>query len=402
MKKNIILFILLIWLSISNIWYANDECKIKNSPSEELTKYVENLRKDIEKLRKDINKISVISDTWDKKQNTISNIKSKWIWFWNTITNWNWYFSYFKFYVTYRLTEQYIPEVWRDYNILVKEYEWLKKYKDYIIKSWKYNDDIIKKISEIIKTHAKVMDGFRLTIINNQNNFSIKWVIDFKDYVDTQKCKTDEKFSDRIKNIVNFWKNWKNATQNWIDAWSLLNGSYDNKKYAELERNLLKKELSRQWVWAKWADAILKNLENYNNNWWFSKENNFLTNSFNYLKDSIKENINPLIKWFEEISKEWEKRKEWKDEYWFPIYNYSNIIKENKNELDIQNRLKNIKNKLEILTQKQNEINSTYIWNLIEMHHNLELSIEALKKAQKAWVKVCNSQAQWLWNCEVE
>jgi hypothetical protein len=48
--------------------------------------------------------------------------------------DWSSYYSYFDFYVMYSLKNEYVYEIWRDYNLLEKEGSQLDKYLKYLTK----------------------------------------------------------------------------------------------------------------------------------------------------------------------------------------------------------------------------------------------------------------------------
>jgi hypothetical protein len=70
-------------------------------------------------------------DKYIKK--TFEELKSEVFKVYTLFIDWEGYFSYFDFHVTYPISNEYVYEIWRDYNILDEESRGLEKYKKAII-----------------------------------------------------------------------------------------------------------------------------------------------------------------------------------------------------------------------------------------------------------------------------
>ncbi|MDD5770282.1 MAG: hypothetical protein PHE25_04880, partial [Candidatus Gracilibacteria bacterium] len=157
------------------------------------------------------------------------------------------------------------------------------------------------------------------------------------------------------------------------------------------EEKILVKELQRQGLSAKNAGIILNNLRKYNNNGGFSLENNFISNSFNYVKNSI-------TKQFEEFSE--------------TILGYfknntksvssGNIAKVYNDKIDanyIEKRISELYNKELPYDQKIDNSNDMLKTSIIKMHTNIVEGISNLDKTIGVSEKVCDSQNKGEGNC---
>lgn len=422
MKK---IYIILFVIFFTNSYtFANcSECKIKDWTPEILENYFSDLDKVI---------WNISSINWDTEKNTW--IPNDFIWISKKVTSvynewvdWDWYMSYFDFYVVYATMSEYVPEVWRDYekiNKYSKRLEYLLKisinrwYKDKKISKdevckWVKNecnfnwDDIYTVIWQVLNNNESLKDYYRLSITWKKNYFDkdkLKnlqlfdkntFVNEFNKYYNeftSKNCSScEEWFDDRIKtrveSISNWQDLWKNGTKDWIyRAWLLRWDTYvNNLRKEEIERKILQKELWRQWLSTSTSEKMLKNLEKFNDSWWFSPDNNFLTNTVSYVVDrstaQYKEFDETVLSWFKNI-----KERE------IPLSKFDKIDKWVLSQMDIENEIAELYNQeLEFVKMTDDTVEALE-WRIIEMHINLTYTIDALQNIFPLAEKVCNDQ----------
>jgi hypothetical protein len=161
-----------------------------------------------------------------------------------------------------------------------------------------------------------------------------------------------------------------------------------------LERNILAKELQRQWLSTNQKKILLDNLDEFNDNNFYSLENNFVTNSFESIVDAWRE----IKDWFKEATK------------W--LFSEENTEEINKNasvwlwtfQTQTENNLttESIKSRLDILYNKQKNFTAiedyqanSIISEIIQIHQSLNNTAFKCELA----VTVCESQWAWKWNC---
>lgn len=425
-KKFLIIFIFLITIFLSNVTFWNCwECKIKDWPAPSLDNYLNNLRKIIWNISKEIsiinNKSSNEKKSWIKQD--MNYVRSRVIQTYNKMLDWWWYYSYFDFYVMYSMENEYVEEIWRDYSLLEKEGNWLDKYFKYLSKKWytwfflpknkvcawietecDFEWDVLDVIWQIITNHEAIKDYYRLSIIWKKNQFSWKIKLvwddfesDFWDYYNentTNNCSQCEPkwWFERIQKEIEKISNWQENAKDWIKSWqdaiAILDWTWPDRNNERLERKLLEKEMKRNWTSLQSSENLLKNLSKYNETWWFSLDNNFITNSFNQIKSSVVSQIQSFTDSVLQLFKT-------KPEY-VPI---SDIWK-------VKNNLKNTKNIEEIIremyrkelpyAQLQDISTENLQSKIIELHYNLSQAIYNLDKTEKVSCEVSRSQASSL------
>jgi len=429
--KKIILTLFVLILNI-NYTYAG-ECLIKNKTSPSLLEYIENNRNVIKKITtqtiKESNKKNEETKTitWNVK-NEFSTLKYDAIRIYNEAFDFNWYYSYFKYYAVFPISNEVPYEVKRDYRILENENKWLKKYIENIVKSWKSNIDIIwicewiewkcdykskikntELIWKLIQNNQNILDLYRNVVIwelktndyNYQlvgNNFEaeIKTNYSINSY---SKCWEEEGwfFETISKSIANIWtlnKQWTDWIQKWKDAWWLLIWKDTSKsEYQKLEKDLLKKELSRQWVSWDNQQNMLEALDKYNSTW-FSQNNNFITNSYNNIKNKLEKEFK---KFNDEIIWDFFEKEEWEE---------VSINDINRASLNSE-WSENIKKRIDTLYLEQNnfewisELNTDNTRaRIISTYIEISNSINTLNKTTcRVAVKVCKAQDPSKWDC---
>ncbi len=417
MKKRIIIT-LLIFLSFNiNLSFAEDwACNIWDSTAEVLSNYIKNNQTIIQNITNEISSSNVNQES-----------SNKFTRLYNNIINWTWYKSYFNYYVVFPLTNDIPIEVQRDYNILDNEWKWLEKYLKTISKKW-YDIEInnetlcdwveqncnilnwnaISIVWELIKNQSKIIDIYRravmwdlkksdeiwdLLLVDNTNNVFVEEIIN--NYWLGNNCvKSENSFFAQIKNAVTeIWElneEWKKWIEDWQEAIALIRWEKDTE---ELEKELLANELSRQWISWDRAKAILNNLEEFNNEWWFSIENNFITNTFEYFTDSITRQFSQF-------------KTDIIDSFWDNFEKESikiTTVIDDKDTSEINQIISE-----SVATLYNTELQFAWLSNqesiliradVLEMHTNLNKSIKILKELIPVAEKVCDKQDKWNWAC---
>ncbi len=424
MKKKLLISIFLIFTILqANIvfWACSDSCKIKNWPPDVLNNYIYTLRKVINNYNSQISKLK--AKTWIQKDysKTKTDIQTSF----NKLINWDDYYTNFDFYVMYGTKNEYVSEIWRDYNLLQSEQKNLEKYYKKIISKWFdeqaldptklcnwiencfLSGSALDVIMQITHNHENIMQYYKLSIIWKRILFSSDLMFvktDFKDELykyynenTTRNCSKCEWWVyDRITKQIDKILNWQELARNWIKSWqdaiALLDGSLSKRQYEKVERDLLKKEVWSKWMSINASQSVLKNLDRYNQNW-FSMDNNFITNSFDYIKYTVQSRIES----FSETILQKFKTKTTTD---IPISNFNNTKTDIKQTASIEQRIAQMYNMELPFAQIEDTSNEKLMWRIAELHYNLAQTIKALNWTVKTAQKVCNDQWRWLWNCE--
>lgn len=423
MKKSLIIISIFIFTIFSTniaFWDCISGCKILSWPPDILNNYLRDLKKVINNYNSEL--VKNTPKTWLKKE--YLKTKSEIIRSFNKMTSWDNYFTNFDFYVMYWVKNEYVPEIWRDYNLLEQEWTYLEKYYKKVLSSW-YNDIILdsEKICQniencnlswsaldilwkIYKNHDDIKNYFKLSILWKRNLFSWDLILVWKNFKDefydyynentTRNCSSCEWwFSDRItkkiKEISDLQETIKTWMKSWQDAIAMLDGSMSDREYERNERDLLKKELWKSASPINASEAILKNLDKYNG-WWFSLKNNFITNSFDWVKNSITSQIDSfkdsILQNFKDNKDDVSTEGFIKSDLWL------------KNTSTIEEIIAEIYNKELPYAQLIDTSKEKLEWRLIELHYNLTQTIKTFNNSIKTSKKVCNDQWKWLWKCD--
>lgn len=424
MKKLLFIFFILWTVILTNniaFWNCNS-CSISSWPAPVLSQYLTNLKKLSNNFSSEISKLTPNSGVKKDASKTKRNIQSSF----NKMISWDWYYSLFDFYVLYGTSNSYVPEIWRDYNLLKKESDALWKYYDRIIKRWydSWSIDIEKLCAwiencnfssqevfsvlwEIIQNHEAVMDYYRLSILWKRHLFKKKIFFIWENFKDdlyghyneytTENCASCEwgaleRAKKQIDIIVNWQQSAKDGMKSWQDAIAMLDGTYDEREYERRERQLLEQELRSKWLSMNASNNVIKNLDKYNEWWWFTKNNNFITNSFDYIKNSVKSQI---VSFRDSVLENFKGNKKT-----VPL----NTINTVENNLyitsKIEEKIAEIYNiELPYASFQDNSVENLEA-RMMELHYDLTQAIENLDSTVKISRKVCNDQWQWLWVCE--
>jgi len=426
-KKYILNTLIILSLIFLN---TNDTFSAEICPFQETPKYIENYLINVHKIVENTNKIVKEKDksknTWSrisKELRTISIIQGSL----NKLFTWEWYEIDIEYTVQGGISE--IPQqLKRDVDLLQKEATNIKLAKPSWwrievtwaeICKWVTNCNFIStdtfEAIEVIRLLKSSTNKIKEIIKNQANDYSFTsdekiYLINPEQLLNTyskeniKKCNLSESdnwekwffatildWIKRITDLNNYSKNWM---KDWKQAISLLYWNADSLEYRNKEREVLARELQRQWVWWNNASTILSNLDAYNNskNWDFPfmqwKQGFF--NSLQLQLDEFDQALENSFPWYLN---------------WNPS---SNIIATK----DISNEIKKLKkiklktininseyNRLKSLSITE-EINADKLLNkMIDMHISISTMINLLNKTCPISVKVCNSQKRWQWSC---
>jgi len=438
-----LIFIVLVYFVIGiNITWA-EKCEIKNAPSEILIRYQKVLQAKITDAT--ANKSTITEDnsfTWRLKTSwlkLVNDFRRLWRditrifnWWWN----WGGYHTYWNFYVVKPFYHSIPYPIRRDHDLLKNESDKLWKLEKFLIKKWRF--DQATKITELINLNNQVLNCFRQQIVDLQwctidtfwwqTKNKLIWNIPlfikkFNAVYNTSlinKCWTQfwdeilEKFKSISETLSNNWS----AFEDWQEAWLMITWTHPNME--KLEKDILIKELQRQWLSSDAINKMVKNLDKMNkclNKVWqdWSKEttvscvakNNPFTNTYssitwdNWIIDKLVKWYNDAIetqrkiwnknrdrtlqrKWLENSSINWtidliekESIKDWTEAEIENLYNF------NKNLIDIPDWwTKNLE------------------WKIINSHINLNRAIKILNDTIDISRKVCDAQHKWVWICK--
>lgn len=424
--KKILKILFIIFIFSINFWISKaSTCKIEAETWTSLKNYIQNTEKILSNISWQLNWWNSNSNNYSKKiYNDIFNFDNLTI---------NQRFVFF-----HRKAQEIPKEIERDY----KKLENLdKKLRQIIDKIWDLN--IAEKKSVNICSWVKncwfTNNDSIWDITRNiaQNQEKIKaiftkitvWEIDFRDdicknwVIKTSGCLflVEENFIQDLKDnyspensLVCSEKNWffkkikeksnnifqnNKSTRDWINKWkeawwlaTWLN-SLPKEQKEQIERELLKKELTRQWISWDRQTNILEALDNYNEYWWFNEKNNFFINSF---ENTRKKFMNEYQRIKQEFSADFfENYKKEK----LPV---NNFLKTQWNSTNIKNIEKIIR---EIYTENSKFFAiSESTWDnlrskLIDIHLELSNAINTLKNTCPLAVKICKEQDSWAWQC---
>lgn len=416
MKKTLITFLVSILLYPTlSFW----ECRIQNSAPEELKNHVKDIRKIVSNVTSNVN-------TWEKSNNLKKTWKELLRWL-NSMTSWQWFETEFEFSLVKPITSEIPYPIKRDDFFLKREIDNLNNYLENIAKRWYYDVYIEKSevcywirncelewkawdiIISLVDNTRKIRQLLQLSAVWHPWDFNDELIIVDTGFINmiktnysefqVKECSesSEDWFFKQIKDAI-----WEislnnelaeNGTKKWTDAWDLL---IWNKIEESEEKRILEEELSRQWVWWDQNDAIMQNLDDYNNAWWFSKENNFTTNSFNKIQNSINTQWDQFS---ESVSSIFWKEKDSN----IQKTSISNFVRTSE-EIDRANNIKIIIEELyksQIPLAQMQDLDTTKITTqVIKMHNNLWISINVLEKTIPISQKVCRDQAFWKWQCE--
>lgn len=424
----LVFLIILMWFSSEvfwdNEWECPAECKIKDGTPDFVFEYFNTIRRISWNVKQELS--SQISSNWNSMtRNWSGRIKKDLLRMFNLFSDWNGYYSTFEFYIELPLTQSIPYPVKRDNDLIANQIDSLTKTLENITRKWQENimvehpcywvEDVCHleswTSSDIIWTllinTKKLGELYRLSILWKDSDFSEEILFtkrdfrqQFSEYYNSftaENCsRCQGNFTEKIENGIdqitagNKWtQKW---TQRWIDAWNMLIGNIDEVKQRDYERIILSRELSHQWIHTSNADAILWNLDRYNEQWFYSIDNNFIANSYNATSNNLENRVNSFSESIQQkFSRSWRQ----KIQIWELIYT----------DQEVQNT-QNIKNIIDVIYQTElpfanieDNSSQSFEIKLINYHINLTEIINELDKIIPTSEKVCNDQASWLWQC---
>jgi len=301
-------------------------------------------------------------------------------------------------------------------NSIVKDIcSWIKNCnidtKNNDLKAW-------EAIAEVINNLRKINTLMQYTIENKQSKFNetiTMWNLqelknNFYNYYNNsiQYCSEEKwwtlynskkiiwKISQNDK-VANVWmKAWNEAILllKWMTLWK------EKKEYETKERELLRKELSRKWISKNMSESIMNNLDDYNWVWQPTTSSNFVTNSFNSIKNTISNKTNTFKEAFNQLMSKVEEKSEKKEEQSIPI----TAIEDTKTKVESSENsriaiIEKYKKQLP-LTQVQDLQTDKTLNKIIDMHIKIWQTINTLNKLCPIAIKVCKSQwANWNIDC---
>lgn len=431
MKKIYFTFLVFILTGISWLvfWYpiaiaAEDcswQCKISDGPAPAILEYIQNTNKVISLVRSQPRPPSRGGDYWVTVRGANRNV----IWAFNSLFNWNSYYSSFDYYVTLPISQNVPPQIKRDIQLLENHIKMLSRLLESTVRKW--NTDKIVNVCSGLESYNCKLDNTEgkvilIALIRNSENIlnyirlSIQWKWDehtgnfilvkdnFQQELDIyynsytlESCgKCQWNFSETVQtsmtSITDYNKLWKNGIQRWKDAWNLLIWNVSEAKYREIERQVLSRELSRQWLRGEQSEIIMGNLERYNGNG-FSLSNNYVANSFAPAARS-------LGKVVDEFSLAMEKAYERYGWNPVPFVELITVEEEVKKSTILEKEILAFYETHRPLANIQDVSAETLLWRIRDYHLSLSAIIKQLSDIVSVSEAVCDSQARWLWQCK--
>jgi hypothetical protein len=337
--------------------------------------------------------------------------------------------------------------------MLEAENEWLNKYLKKVIQKWYSSISLTKEeacrwvsancslsgniwsiVWNLIKNNSQVLHLYRETVIWDNSDFenynslilidkeTLEKVESWENYMVQYYGKWNNcneakwSFWERIKKLkkritenAKWTKKW---IQQWKDGWALATW-INTPQEKEIEKELLARELARQWVWSNAAEASLKALKDFNTNTWytfdlnnpFGKEESYILDGNNPISNTYKFLVKTVNNQYKKFKKDvfedaFDKREQASEEASKSIHAILNQNKESNIDLKIATSIAELyASQIPIAAETQVKSASleTRITNL---HTNLNVSIKTLSEETcKNAVKVCNQQDYWKWNC---
>ena len=426
--KNKIYIIWLIWISLllsPVLTYGESStCNIQTEASQSLSDYIQNTRTAVININK-----TLLTKTSDKNDNryivawrNISRI-------YNEAINWDWFYTDFKYYLTYPMSNEIPYQVQRDLNLLENETQWLRLYLETLVDKWyswvelnkievcegvkncELEWSAIQVIWDIINNNTKITAFYKQVATQSNDSNTIDAILTYdwnaqftkdliQDYWNNQCSTIDNGFSERIDAAIDAIllnnEQWKEWIAKWSESWKLLiwaSSNYDSK-----EHDLLAKELSRQWLSSNAQSIMLDNLKNFNQDWYVFIKDNFIENSFKQLVSAWWE----IVNWFSEATKWLLSSQDTQDinntaSVWInTLLNNTDIINTNDS---IKKRLANLKASHTINWAIETSESQKIQADIIKMLAKITNSSEVLKETCELAVKVCNDQWNGKWNC---
>ncbi len=447
MKKLFFIFlILMFWLFSQNVFWddkcdnilekqskPSDKCTVEWWPSDDMSNYISDLDSIFWEIKSSIN-----SSTCDKDWGAIADLKqlksivtntNQILDFWSFLSSW-------EFYLTPLYKWEVVQPIFRDNKLLEKQQEkinnierqassacaletkitWTKIQELWTLYWLKQLDTVWNVLIELRNLNNKVINYYRC-VINDETDINCEFdsIFDSSNGLDKLKssilseyatCKTRwiswDFFSCKITKVIESGIWFEKWIKEWEKAIVLLRWAFwaATDKSKKLEKELLAKELQRQWISAKAAAIILQNLEDsYKEDWcpdsWVECFVKNIWKSVNWIVNNVKEIIN-------EISNEIFPKDQ--PSSWWETKMPSTISSEFSKLFDKDKINKEIIEDYIFLKwlQTQSNVNlDKNIWILLEINYELaDLNANIFNKWIESIEKTCsNYQAKGGWNC---
>ncbi|MDD2870668.1 MAG: hypothetical protein PHS49_01650 [Candidatus Gracilibacteria bacterium] len=427
MKK--IVLTIIIFICINPIYtFADGACLIQDKSAEVLLKYIKNNKLIVKNVNKAVGKDKVNTNNqsndagfFEKNAQIVgkdlSKAKNDTISIFSQIFNFTGFYSYFRYYAVFPISNEVPFQVKRDYKILDRESKGMVEYVKSMDTSG-FTDTIVKDacngvesncnlnnksakdiITELIKNNDKVLDLYRLTVMGESDQFNGDLILvdnnfelEIGRYYGKEAisaCNSIEggffeTISTAIQNISLLNQQGEDGIQMWRDAWDLMLGKEPDTQ-ALAEKELLRSYLSNEGVSLSNQEIMTDNLEKYNEGG-LSENNNFFTNTISSTFSKIG---NGLKDWKDAIVGDFFEKKQTE------VINYTEI----KEATDNSKISMDIKEKISIMYNEElpfaaiGDINTEQLRaKIIETHMSLDDSINILENTIKDSQKVCNSQ----------
>jgi len=432
MKKIYIFFCFCIGLA-----YAQDilalECSIQNQTAPPLQKYFDNLEKISGNFSAQLEwkYATNVGDVFIMQKKKVQNA-------FNSFIDWEWYGSSASFYVKYGMSNTYVTPIWRDYSLLENyEYRINDLLKTMISRGYMPHQvdiaklcqwvescefqarstgqiDVYDALWEIFKNHRNIMHLYRLSIsgdiVTGQGKIRAlpEYFFVSKEFPDNMRKFYDKDTTEACWKNENEWKaifeKMKNSIANasdryeegmdaWKNAIAKLNNTLWGKIDNEVERDILAQELSRQWLSTKQSETILNNLDRFNDQWWWSKDNNFFSNSFQYVQNSVQTQVDAFDEALRKIL-------ETEEEEAIPMGKLESITNETIQTIDITARARKLFEEHQISAHSQDNSSMFLEGKFIDVHADINQAIRNLTQVKRAAQKVCNDQGNGLGKCD--
>lgn len=429
MKKIIFIIWFITFTSIRSLAYAAEEdcsknCKIKDGPAPAIVEYLNNVRKVTSTVSSQSAKVAKANYS----KNTFLKTRGNLVGAFSRLMSWDGYHSTFNFYVTLPITQSVPSALKRDHMLLENEIKRQRKILESVVKrgaQWTIIVDTCKSVEGVtcqldnlsaqqvltatINSTQKMSEYIRLAVLWDldefdgyedfilvKDNFSTEMETHYNPFTleDCSNCKWgfSESVRKSMSSIFEFNKLWKNGIQRWVDAWNLLIGNVSASKYQQVERQVLSRELWRQWLSWEQSEIILNNLSRYNNEWGYSLSNNFVVNTFNPPAKEIGKLVDDFNGALEKAY----------NRYWtqdIPIIEFAKIAESIKKSSGIERDILVFYESQLPMANAQDTSNELLLWRIRDYHINLVEIINELDKIIPISEKVCWDQDESRGKC---
>ena len=352
----------------------------------------------------------------------------------NLVSNWPDYFTGADYFAMNVISDVPLP-IKRDLEKLEKEGESLNKILKKILEKWATNSvitDACKWVDNcelprmaweimgtLISNNNSIIELYKLSLLWKEWQFSTPLILVDKNFKSQlQKAYNQHTFSwcsnckwwfkeishKAIKAIQLSDDNATEGIKEWQEAFDLIYWIQNDSEEAQLkERELLKEEMYRNWVSTENWQALLDNLDRYNNNWWYSKTNNPLHNTFNTFANSADvSGAIKLIKRFPDVAAQAFNRFFWNG--WNPAtsiqtFSVPEISSTVGNSNEIMKNINLLYDRELPFAQPTDQSNDKLRGRVIQMHMDLSEAINELERVRPTAEKVCNDQDKWAGIC---